>query len=346
MAFGLRLAPILLLAAISATDFSLGANHSVVSLLVIVPLLAANFSDWRTTAIYGLLTLIAFVLLSERHHQFVVGTTRTAAEIRGGGIVFGCLIAIAVAITRQRRERRFRAVQDVAEVAQRAILEPMPTRLRGLEIAAHYESSAQEATVGGDFYHAVVTKFGVRVLVGDVRGKGLDAVRLASAVLGSFRERAEEVDDVAELVEYLHRAVARRAELGEFVTAVVAQVDNTGRLALANAGHPSPLLRRGSHVVPLNPPVPRPPLGFDAETPVLHHSLAPGDMLLLFTDGATEARHRDDGEFRDEPGLVQDMLDARRPQDLVRKVFDGLLKWTGGNLVDDVAVVALQVQKR
>jgi hypothetical protein len=76
----------------------------------------------------------------------------------------------------------------VAEVAQRAILRPIPARLGAMSFATRYLSAAEEALIGGDFYDAAFTPHGLRLITGDVRGKGLPAVQLASVVLGCFRE--------------------------------------------------------------------------------------------------------------------------------------------------------------
>jgi sigma-B regulation protein RsbU (phosphoserine phosphatase) len=74
-----------------------------------------------------------------------------------------------------------------------------------------YASASAEASIGGDFYEALETPHGVRLLVGEVRGKGLDAVRLAGVVLGSFRDAAQEHPDLTGVVAALDRSVTVRS---------------------------------------------------------------------------------------------------------------------------------------
>ena len=90
------------------------------------------------------------------------------------------------------------------------------------------------------------TPYGVRMIIGDVRGKGLDAVRLASIVLGSYRHVAYERADLRAIVADLDRAVARSVGDEDFVTAAVVE-ERGGTLTIVNCGHPAPLLlRRGA----------------------------------------------------------------------------------------------------
>ncbi len=108
-----------------------------------------------------------------------------------------------------------------------------------------YLAAAAEARVGGDLYEVTRTQFGIRLIVGDVRGKGLDAVEIAADVLGVFREVAHEVYTLAEVARRIDASLARRpaAPLEEFVTAVLAEIDPAaGSLTIYNCGHPPPLV--------------------------------------------------------------------------------------------------------
>jgi sigma-B regulation protein RsbU (phosphoserine phosphatase) len=107
----------------------------------------------------------------------------------------------------------------------------------------------------------VETPHGVRLLVGDVRGKGLDAVRLAGVVLGSFRDAAQDRPDLAQVAAALDRSVTRAIGLEDFVTAVLVQVATDGSAIVVNCGHPAPLLVRAGQATELDPPEPAPPLG-------------------------------------------------------------------------------------
>ncbi|MBA3267225.1 MAG: SpoIIE family protein phosphatase [Acidimicrobiia bacterium] len=110
--------------------------------------------------------------------------------IRVAGVGAVGTFCVVSARWRERREGVLQRVTRVAEVAQLAILRPIPTRVGTMTFASRYLSAADQAFIGGDLYEVVPSAAGVRVVVGDVRGKGLEAVHLAALVLGTFREAA------------------------------------------------------------------------------------------------------------------------------------------------------------
>jgi hypothetical protein len=96
-------------------------------------------------------------------------------------------------------DQKLANVTSVAEVVQRALLRSLPRRVGPLELGVVYLAAAAEARVGGDLYEVARTQFGIRLIVGDARGKGLDAVEIAADGLGVFREVAHEVYTLAEV---------------------------------------------------------------------------------------------------------------------------------------------------
>ncbi len=201
----------------------------------------------------------------------------------------------------------------------------------------------------------VQTRYGVRMIVGDVRGKGLPAVRAAAVVLGAFRESAHYEDDLVEVVNHcgaaLRRdAVAAGAAEGEdalaegFVTALVAQIPDGPHIDVINRGHPPPLLLRDGAVRPLMPTTPLPPLGLEefvsgppgrADT----YPFAPGDRLLLYTDGVIEARDRDN-TFFDLAQAMETMRDHSR-EAFLEDLHQALLRHTENRLADDAAILVV-----
>ena len=229
--------------------------------------------------------------LTEQHHVWVYVSTALAGAL-----------GAALATQRRRQSRDLVRVRTVAETLQRAVLRPVPGRPGGLRAAGFYHPAEADAGVGGDLYEVCETRFGTRVLLGDVRGKGLDAVRTVADVLGAFRTAAHETPDLTALAAQLDRQVARHAaETGDdelFVTAVLVEHQPaTGRLLVVNRGHLDPLLLTDSGVESVHCPE-RLPLGLGAltgptapdEPDVTVRSLRPGETLLLCTDGVTEAR--------------------------------------------------------
>jgi hypothetical protein len=187
---------------------------------------------------------------------------------------------------------------SVAEVAQRAVLRPLPETVDTLRFGVVYLAAAADAKVGGDLYDVAKTPHGIRVIIGDVRGKGLGAVEVAADVLGMYREVAHQVHTLGELARRLDAGLARRyGEHEEFVTALLAEIDpGNGRLTLFNCGHPPAMLIEAAtgDVRVLEVPGNAPPLGLitlgDYSGASMVVDLQPNDQLLLYTDGVTEAR--------------------------------------------------------
>ena len=149
-------------------------------------------------------------------------------------------------------------------------------------MAVSYTSAVAEARIGGDLYEVVAPPDGVRVIVGDVQGKGLEAVETAALVLGAFREAAHNEPDLQRVGARIERAVDRELQGEKFVTAVLAEVSGDRRVTLLNYGHPAPVVVRPDGTVHFAAP-PRNPLplglgihGTDAQRPY-ETDFTPGD---------------------------------------------------------------------
>jgi phosphoserine phosphatase RsbU/P len=322
--------------AVALADALLGRHLILIGLLIAGPMLAAvNLAGPRMVLVAGYALGLAVAL---GPIDGIWGTPdhliRCLVVAVGGGF------ATAIAFRRTSRERRLAQITQVAEVAQRAILRPIPARLGPMTFATRYLSAAEEALIGGDFYDAAFTPTpqGVRLIVGDVRGKGLAAVRLASVVLGCFREAAFAEADLRGLVAALNHRVT--GELGEedFVTVVLVEFGPQGWLRLVNCGHPPPLLVTPSGRRLLQPRQPAPPLGLHP-TPVLEQvRLEAEDRLLLYTDGLVEARGADGGQFELDDQVEACLTAASLPHAL-DSLVELLVTHTGGRLNDDLALV-------
>jgi phosphoserine phosphatase RsbU/P len=316
----------------------LGGRHAeLLGLLVGPPILAASFVGPKRTAAVGLAALAAAVGYGK-----AVGVDLLAGSQAVPPVAIGAATVLSALVARVRveREQRLRAVTRVAEVAQRALLGGVPPALGSLRLAVLYASASAEASVGGDFYEALETPYGVRLLVGDVRGKGLDAVRLAGVVLGSFRDAAQDRADLARVAAALDRSVTRAIGPEDFVTAVVVQVLGDGSATVLNCGHPAPLLVRAGQATELDPPEPAPPLGLGPRPEPLRLRLALGDRILLYTDGASEAR-AGGGFFPLQAAAAFALVSADLEAGL-ESLWAELQRHVAGQLHDDVALLLIE----
>ncbi|MGW0838936.1 PP2C family protein-serine/threonine phosphatase [Streptomyces sp. NPDC002787] len=339
LASGTPVLPVLIVSVIVVVDLLGGAGLTWLPLLAAGPALAATTSGPRGVLCVGLLAGVLGGVLG----------VRDGAPGRELAAVLSALVAVTLAsglasALRGRRERVLAAVRSVAEAAQHALLQPVPASVGPFQVAVRYSAAAAEARIGGDLYALVPTPYGVRLIVGDVRGKGLPAVGVAALVVGVFREAAYEEPDLLAVVDRIERSLARNLRGDDFVTAVVAGHPRPGRLELVNCGHAPPLLVHGPGVVPVEPVRPAPPLGLRAltgEVPGLQTlPFADGDQLLLYTDGVTEARDRDREFYPLAERLTHHLSDE--PARTLTSLHDELLAHVGGRLHDDAALLLLR----
>jgi phosphoserine phosphatase RsbU/P len=326
-----------LIVVIVGLDLVGGGNAELLGLLVSPPILAASFVGPKRTVAVGLVALTAAI-----GYGRAVGVDLLAGSQGVPVVAIGVATVLSGVVARVRveREGRLRAVTRVAEVAQRALLGGVPPALGSLRLAVLYASASTEASIGGDFYEALETPHGVRLLVGDVRGKGLDAVRLAGVVLGSFRDAAQDRPDLAQVTAALDRSVTRAIGPEDFVTAVLVQVLDDGSAVVVNCGHPAPLLVRGGQAIELDPPEPAPPLGLGPRPEPLRLTLALGDRILLYTDGASEARARS-GFFPLQAAAAFALVSADLEAGL-ETLWAELQRHVAGQLHDDVALLLIE----
>jgi serine phosphatase RsbU (regulator of sigma subunit) len=228
----------------------------------------------------------------------------------------------------------------VAEAAQLALLPPLPPEMTGITIAARYRSATREASVGGDLYEIIPTGFGIRVIIGDVRGKGLDAVLLARHVLSAFRRSAVAMPVLEQVAGEVGRAIGPHLGQEDFVTAALAQITTTGKLTIVNCGHHPPLLRHRGDLRPLTDGKPAPPLGLADDFTAFTATWSPGDRLLLYTDGLVESRDAR-GHFLPEHAIATALLAPGCDQAL-GTLMRAVNRHTGGHVHDDMALLLLE----
>lgn len=248
-------------------------------------------------------------------------------------------VAVENAEAYRQQTGRLAAISRVAQAAQRAILAPVPPRVGPVNLAASYVSAAREALVGGDLYEVVQRPGGVRLLIGDVRGKGLDAVRTATVVLGEFRSAALDRDELSDVAAAMDRRLAGYLGEEDFVTALLAEIRDDGSCEVVCCGHPPALLARNGRITELGCPGSL-PLGLGAAPAPVTVTLAPGERLLLYTDGIVEARDPH-GRFVDLPRVVAPLAGGDPPTVLDR-ILAELRGTVGTDFGDDLALVVAE----
>ncbi len=321
------------------------AGEGVEGVLLIGPVVASATLSSRRTAQVVTLAVVAGILAGAVHDRL----TTLAQVLRVGGVFVGGAFCVVAAHWRERRERDLQRVTRVAEVAQLAILRPIPARVGPVAFASRYLSAAEQAFIGGDLYEVVPSANGVRVVVGDVRGKGLEAVHLAALVLGSFREAAtveQALDHVAAAVDRAVSAdIAGSADIAleDFVTAVFVEFRPGGEITVVNCGHHPPLQVSGFGAQYLAAEHTSTPLGLTPSFTVQSHRLSRGDRLLLYTDGLVEARSADRSFFELAPDTV-DTLKRRSLDAALEGLVTSVLRHSGGRLDDDLALLLAEVR--
>ncbi|GHI01938.1 hypothetical protein AQI88_17355 [Streptomyces cellostaticus] len=357
----LALAPVLLMAAVALTDLLTPEWLHVSPVMAGVPVLAAALLPLWATAALGCTALVLTALLQMAAGQ--VGSPDSNV-ILCSLVVVG-LTSLTTSSLRQRREGQLRQARSVAQTAQRALMHPLPHRMRSLALSGVYLPAESEARIGGDFYEAVHTPYGTRILIGDVRGKGLPAVGASATLLGAFRELADREASLTTVAQRLDERARRhiaaldgRRSDGEpdgkgsgalfterFATALLVEFppgEATARIV--HCGHPEPLIVRAGRVHAHLPDEPGAPLGLgdllDAAPVAQTVPFAAGDRLVLYTDGFIEARDRQ-GRFYDLTAHTRTHAGRPLPA-MVSALRRGLLRHVDGDLGDDAALVALE----
>mgnify|MGYP001355373970 CR=1 FL=1 len=314
----------------------------------VAPVLAAPFYGLRTVVVIALLSVVCLAVW----HVEVGVITGSAAVSQ----LITCFLAGLVALLVNRAINRGRVLlataSEIAAAAQRAVLPEPAERLAGLDVAARYEAAQAGAFIGGDFYAAQDTPHGVRFLVGDVRGRGMEAVAAVAVLIGAFREAAEQENSLEAVAHRLDRALVRKGALRprsdaieEFATAVLAEVPHGHpTVRIVNRGHPPPLLLypdgRLDELDETDCALPLGMADLGAWPDHAHGRTFPaGSTLLLFTDGLTEARDQH-GAFYDPVARLR----GRRlddPHALLDFLTDDVRRHTQGGSTDDTALLAV-----
>jgi PAS domain S-box-containing protein len=238
--------------------------------------------------------------------------------------------------------RNFQLRNDVADTLQRSLLPTELPRVSGASLAACYDPAMTGVDVGGDFYDAFHTGGEWGLFLGDVCGKGPAAAALTAMVRYSIRVAAIDQRRPAAILQRVNEAMVSQAQGESFSTACYVRVVPAARgfrITVCSAGHPLPLIVRAGQVIPVGSPGGLIGLFHDIRLSEHTTELLPGDVLVLYTDGVTEA-HGIAGLFGEE--RLEEVLlhHAGRPvEEMVQAVRGAVLSWSTGRR-DDLAILA------
>lgn len=277
--------------------------------------------------------LDGLLIILDRKAIRLDGSTKKAIEL------FVAHAAVAVKNAEQFETQRY-----IADILQQAIL-LLPEELPGIEYGRLYTSATPEkAQVGGDFYDLFeVEHKKIGIVIGDVAGHGLEAAIMTALVKNTIKAYALEGDEPATLLAKTNEVILKSTRSTKFVSVFFGILDiTTGRLLYCSAGHPPPIVKRhGSS-----------PIFLETSSPIIGAftglifedrsiDLKPGDLLVLFTDGAVEVRT--DGRVWDENYLFDFIGSAGEitAAELPDAIFHRLMEVSGGNLSDDIALLCV-----
>ena len=339
--------PLALIVAIVTVDLAPEPDIHLGPLLIVAPAITASFAGPWLVATTGILAIVGEVITSGS-----VPEQDRNAQLAAVALVSAFIVVYSILRDRSRRE--LTQVRSVAVAVQRVLMRPLPEQIGPLRLASLYLTAEREAQIGGDLYAAARINTGTRLIIGDVRGKGLTAIDTTAQVLGAFRAAAHQRATLPDLVSFLDDVASVEPsrpdvhDAGEcFVTAAVLDIsDRHPTVHIINRGHPPPLLLHDGTVTELHANHPAPPLGLGILAPAEHEPeifpFAVGDVLLLYTDGVIEAR--------DVHGTFYPLVERvsawaeHDPASLIKRLYDDLRAHAGGHLGDDAAVVAIERQ--
>lgn len=342
-----RMLPALMIAGGALFDLTTPPTFTPVPLFVAAPLIAAPFFSRASTIRTGVAAVLVMGLLD------VYSRTLSQVEpvIELVTVSTAGLLALFINGVVRRSNEQLASARVIAETAMRAVLPTPSDRIGGLHVAARYEAAQADEFVGGDLFAVADTPFGVRLVVGDVRGKGLEAVGAVAVVIGAFREAAEQERSLEGVAQRLERALAREGTgrggldaMEGFITAALAEIPSgAGLVRIVNRGHPEPiLLHADGRLDVLTSTSPALPLGMDLGVwpdRADEWRLPAGTTLLMFTDGLSEARDAA-GAFYDPAARLRGRI-FPGPEELLSALTDDVRLHTGGRSTDDMALLAV-----
>ena len=231
--------------------------------------------------------------------------------------------------------------RSVASELLQQILPPLTFACEGFVVSGLLQPAYD---VAADAFDYSVVDDVAHLAILDATGHDLDGTLLAAVALTAYRNRRREGHGLEDTAEAIDELVAEHGGGERYATGILAELDlSTGRLRYLNAGHPAPLLMRDGHVVKRLDQARRVLFGLgDSQAQIAQEWLQPGDRIVFYTDGVTEARDTQ-GHFFGLDRLVERLqwaAAARQPApETLRRISHDVLDHQGGTLQDDATLL-------
>ncbi len=265
------------------------------------------------------------------------------------GLLAGHLVATHARATDLYNLYRRRKPLSLAASMQWDLLPPLVLKTDRISVAGLLEPAYD---VGGDSFDYALNDSSFEIAVMDAVGHGVGSALIAGLAIGTYRHDRREARSLTQMHEHLDAAMAEHFSNGAFITGQLGRVDvDGGTMTWTNAGHPLPLHLRDGHVVGELDCPPTVPWGMGQvarpaqQTVVATVDLEPGDGVLFYTDGVTEA-HQPGGELFGIDRLV-DLIDQQasahlEPEEVVRRLVGAVVEHQSSELEDDATMVLVQ----
>jgi sigma-B regulation protein RsbU (phosphoserine phosphatase) len=269
----------------------------------------------------------------------------TEAEL-SNALGFAAQIGMSIAYVRLHERELKRELLDrdltLARRVQQDFLPQRPPEVEGYGFAVEY-TPAQ--AVGGDFFDFIqLSPTHVAVIAGDVSGKGVSAAIFGARVTSDFRYQSVGQTSPSTILERVNKSLTHVSRDAMFATAVVAVIDvTTGQVEVATAAHPLGVLRAASGWSRLVGATGGPPIGIRdrATFPQTSHPLAPGDTIVFYSDGVTEAINVGGDQYGNERLLAAVRPAGGSVRELTRALADDVARFSSGcEQRDDITIVA------
>lgn len=272
-------------------------------------------------------------IFSHKENAFVNGDAKLLEAFASHAVV-----AIHNAMSYERESR-------IADVLQRSLLNSAKIVTDRFEIAQVYEPASSEALIGGDFYDVITLPDDkIALVIGDVSGKGLAAAVHTAMAKYALRAYIAEGHSPKQAIKMLNNVIGQFTSDETFITMFYGLIDTlTGEMVYTNGGHEPPIYAYGGTYDTLDSNGPVLGLGINVDYEERRLKLEKGSILLLYTDGVSEARNGRNLFGVDRIGkelLVCNELDC---ENTAKCVHQTALEFAGGELRDDAAILAVRV---